>query len=201
MTKKKVLGEAFLHKHCGAGSLKLKISQTKSSGSETKIYFHPAKWQMSILWCQYGSDTPTSVCNFIAGRARVTKQRNQQQGTTNNNPPSAAARLSPDESKSPPDQIPQVYYSRKPSRRDGGGQDVTGSSIDWLRLKIGQSGWIDKLGAWTESWDAQREGGLWLLFLLFFLFGGEFQAMRNWDWTRCTRIKTTKQRQLVSLFG
>ena len=63
--------------------------------------------------------------------------------------------MSPDGGKSPPDQIPQVYYGRKASRRE---QDVTGRSIDWLRLKIGEGGWIDTLGAWTESWTlSERE--------------------------------------------
>lgn len=75
---------------------------------------------------------------------------------------------SPDGRKSPPDQIPQVYYSRKPSRRDGGGQDVTGSGIDWLRQKIGESGRINMLGAWTESRETGGERTvitvpLWLL--------------------------------------
>lgn len=80
--------------------------------------------------------------------------------------------MSPDESKSPPDQIPQVYYGRKPSRRDGSGQDVTGSSIDWLRLKIGQSGWIDKLGAWTERAEmlGERERGWPVITVSFILF-------------------------------
>lgn len=64
--------------------------------------------------------------------------------------------MSPDGSKSPREQIPQVYYSRKPSRRDGGVQDVTGSSIDWLRLQIGESGRINRLGAWTESWTLRE---------------------------------------------
>lgn len=35
---------------------------------------------------------------------------------------------------------------------------MTGSSIDWLRLKIGESGRIDAVGAWTQSWTlAERE--------------------------------------------
>ncbi|KAG7471718.1 hypothetical protein JOB18_044541 [Solea senegalensis] len=40
-------------------------------------------------------------------------------------------------------------------------QDVTGSSIDWLRLKIGESGRIDAPGAWTQRWtlrDRERDG-------------------------------------------
>lgn len=36
---------------------------------------------------------------------------------------------------------------------------MTGRSIDWLRQKIGESGQIDTLGAWTESWTLRgREG-------------------------------------------
>ncbi|KAJ4926290.1 hypothetical protein JOQ06_008470, partial [Pogonophryne albipinna] len=46
------------------------------------------------------------------------------------------ARLSSDGCKSPPVQIPQVYYSRTESRRHGGERDVTGSSIDWLGLRL-----------------------------------------------------------------
>lgn len=88
--------------------------------------------------------------------------------------------MSPDGGKSPQDQIPQVYYSRKPSRRDGGEQDVTSSSIDWLRLKIGGSGRINTLGAWTESWKQKEreacdycregEGGRGLILLSFIVF-------------------------------
>lgn len=103
--------------------------------------------------------------NFISERARKTKQQPQ---TTNKNPSFSEAGSSPDGRKSPPDQIPQVYYSRKPSRRDGGGQDVTGSGIDWLRQKIGESGRINMLGAWTESRETGGERTvitvpLWLL--------------------------------------
>lgn len=38
---------------------------------------------------------------------------------------------------------------------------MTGRSIDWLRLEIGESGQIDKLGARTQRWtlrDGEREG-------------------------------------------
>lgn len=57
-----------------------------------------------------------------------------------------------------PLQIPQVYYSRKAGRRDGGGQDVTGSSIDWLRRKIGERG-PDRCARSLDGVDRQRWRG------------------------------------------
>lgn len=113
--------------------------------------------------------------NFISERVRKTKQQPQ---TANKKSPlllqtrSGKTSSSPDGRKSPPDQIPQVYYSRKLSRRDGGGQDVTGSGIDWLRQKIGESGRINMLGAWTESRETRgREDCDYCFSLAFSLLG------------------------------
>lgn len=159
---------------------------------------------MPILWCHHVWNTPTSIFNFIP--ALVTKQPNQQQTITNNQAcvqqtHCGRAGLSLDGSKSPPDQIPRVYYSRKPNRRDGSEQDVTSSSIDWLRLKIGESGQIDTLGAWTEGWDAQRQRPVITAAFILFLCWRVF--LSNGDRTNkytCTETQTHQQ-QLVRLFS
>ena len=45
------------------------------------------------------------------------------------------------------------------SRRDCGEQDVTGRSIDWLRLKIGESGRINTVGPGHRAGRSERESG------------------------------------------
>lgn len=129
---------------------------SKSHHSKTKIHFLSAKWLMSIqvmLHHPVISSQSESVKKKRTNGNSTNKYKRGWEGVEE-------AAWSPGGGEwQRPLQIPQVYYSRKASRRDGGGQDVTGSGIDWLRRKIGESDRIDALGAWTEWTDGGGGGG------------------------------------------